>query len=88
MRDLCGLPQPIISEAQSLDLCFLPAALQATPSLARRLAVEMTPDGLAVVLTSMTITRFMPEVILVGGNLMEVFLKNRNPYSSSDSEKE
>ena len=23
-----------------------------------------------------------------GGNLMEVFLKNRNPYSSSDSEKE
>ena len=30
----------------------------------------------------------MPEVILVGGNLMEVFLKNRNPYSSSDSEKE
>ena len=30
----------------------------------------------------------MPEVILVGGNLMEVFLKIRNPYSSSDSEKE
>ena len=46
------------------------------------------PDGLAVVFTSMSIMRIMPEVFLVGGNLMEVFLKNRNPYSSSDSEKE
>ena len=66
-----------------------PSALQATPSLAWRLAVAMTPDGLAVAFTSMSIMRIMPEVILVGGgNLMEVFLKNRNPYSSSDSEKE
>ena len=88
MWDLMGLPQPTLPEAQSLDLCCLQAELQATPSLARRLAVVMTPDGLAVVLTSMTITRIMPEVILVGGNLMEVFLKIRNPYSSSDSEKE
>ena len=50
----------------ALRLRYLQAALQATPSLAWRLAVEMTPDGLAVVLTSMTITRIMPEVILVG----------------------
>ena len=88
MRNLCGLPQPTHSEAQSLDLCCLPAALKATPSLAWRLAVAMTPDGLAVAFISMSIMRIMPEVILVGGNLMEVFLKIRNPYSSSDSEKE
>ena len=72
----------------ALRLRYLQAALQATPSLAWRLAVEMTPDGLAVVFTSMSIMRIMPEVILVGGHLMEVFLKIRNPYSSSDSEKE
>ena len=50
----------------ALRLRYLQAALQATPSLARRLAVEMTPDGLAVVFTSMSIMRVMPEVILVG----------------------
>ena len=66
MRNLCGLPQPIISEAQSLDLCCLPAALKATPSFAWRLAVAMTPDDLAVVFTFMSIMRIMPEVILVG----------------------
>ena len=50
----------------ALRLRYLQAALQATPSLARRLAVAMTPDGLAVVFTFMSIMRIMPEVILVG----------------------
>ena len=50
----------------ALRLRYLQAALQATPSLARRLAVAMTPDGLAVAFTSKSIMRVMPEVILVG----------------------
>ena len=50
----------------ALRLRYLQAALQATPSLAWRLAVAMTPDGLAVAFTSMSIMRVMPEVILVG----------------------
>ena len=65
MRNLCGLPQPTISRL-SAPASLSPSALQATPSLAWRLAVAMTPDGLAVAFTSMSIMRVMPEVILVG----------------------
>ena len=87
MRNLCGLTQPTISRLNPLTYAVSKRA-SGYAFACMEIGSSNAPDGLAVVLTSMTITRFMPEVILVGGNLMEVFLKIRNPYSSSESEKE
>ena len=65
MRNLCGLPRPTLRGSIPW-LMLSPCSASGYAFAYMEIGSSNTPDGLAVVLTSMTIMRIMPEVILVG----------------------